>query len=226
LNSPHSARDLEQIYELRFAGKERYRAAVWRVLASTVFSKWISPESVILDLGSGHCEFINNIQARVKYAMDLNPATASHASAGVQVLLQDCSETWQLPAGTLDVVFTSNFFEHLPNKAALEQTVLNAYRCLKPGGRLIALGPNIRLVGGAYWDFFDHYIPLSDLALVELFRKSGFTIECSWAKFLPYTMSDGRTYPVWALKAYLYMPLAWRIYGKQFLIVGRKPVSG
>jgi SAM-dependent methyltransferase len=219
----HSASDLEVIYARRFAGMEEYRRGVWKVLCGAVFSKWISPDGSVLDLGSGYCEFINQVAAGRKYAMDLNPAARVHADANVNVLLQDCSAEWQLPEAALDTVFTSNFFEHLPDKKALEQTVENAWRCLKPGGRLIALGPNIRHTGTAYWDFYDHYIALTDLSLIELLKKCRFEIEYTRAQFLPYTMANGRRYPLWVLRMYLCMTPCWRLFGKQFLIVARKP---
>lgn len=219
----HSALDLERIYRRRFAGLEDYRHAVWRTLVEETFSRWVGAESAVLDLGSGYCEFINQVVARGKYAMDLNPATRIHAAEDVRVLLQDCSATWQLAPEILDVVFSSNFFEHLPDKQALERTLMNAMRCLKAGGRLIALGPNIRYTGTAYWDFFDHYIALSDKSLTELLEKCGFEMEYSRARFLPYTMAGGRRYPRWVLKTYLRFPLAWRVFGKQFLLVARKP---
>jgi SAM-dependent methyltransferase len=193
------------------------------VLAGEVFSKWIASDSSVLDLGSGYCEFINQISARRKFAMDLNPATKSNAHSDVAVLPQDGSAEWQVPAATLDVVFTSNFFEHLPDKSALERTVRNAFRCLKPGGRLIALGPNIRYSAANYWDFYDHHIALTDRSLIELFQKCGLAIEHSRPQFLPYTMANGRRHPAWILKAYLRMPPLWRLFGKQFLVVARKP---
>jgi SAM-dependent methyltransferase len=220
---PHSASGLRLIYHHRFAGLEDYRRSVWRVLTAGVFSKWITAESSVLDLGSGYCEFINQIRARRKFAMDLNPAARSHANGDVSVFLQDCSEEWPIPPGTLDAVFTSNFFEHLPDKWALERTIRAAFSRLKPGGRLIALGPNIRYTGNAYWDFCDHYIPLTDLSLSELMRKCGFEIEYARAQFLPYTMARGREYPVWVLKAYLQLTPLWKVFGKQFLIVAQKP---
>jgi dolichol-phosphate mannosyltransferase len=58
-----SGSDLKLIYERRFAGREDYRLAVWGVLCREVFSKWIFPDSSVLDLGSGYCEFINQITA-------------------------------------------------------------------------------------------------------------------------------------------------------------------
>ncbi len=46
----------------------------------------------------------------------------------------------------------------------------------KPGGRLLALQPNIRFVGGAYWDFVDHHLPLTDRTLVEACESLGYEI--------------------------------------------------
>jgi SAM-dependent methyltransferase len=186
------------------------------------FSRWIPPEGSVLDLGSGHCEFINNISSRSKAAMDLNPDTKKFANPDVQVLQQDCSQPWELAPASLDAVFTSNFFEHLPDKAALERTLQEVRRALKPGGRLIAMGPNIKFVPGQYWDFFDHYLPLTELALVEVLQKTGFEIEQAWARFLPYSMSAGPQYPTWTLRVFLANRWAWRIFGKQFLVIARK----
>lgn len=129
---PHSSLDLEKIYQTRFSGQAEYRQKVWGAL-STFFSRWISGDSTVLDLGCGHCEFINAIAARRKYAMDLNPDSARLAARGVSVLQQDCSAPWAIAPGTLDAVFTSNFFEHLPDKAALERTLQNAMKI--PSGR-------------------------------------------------------------------------------------------
>jgi SAM-dependent methyltransferase len=82
--------------------------------------------------------------------MDLNPAEGKNRlGAGVEFLEQDCSNEWPLPSNSLDCVFTSNFFEHLRGKDDLRRTLTQIYRCLRPGGRLICLGPNIRYLGGA-----------------------------------------------------------------------------
>src|SRR5258708_28626367 len=103
---PHSPSDLEQIYKNRFAGKSAYRQRVWRILTE-YFTQWIPQNATVLDLGCGYCEFINLVQANIKYAMDLNPEAASRAETGIQVLQQDCSETWAIAPDSLDVVFTS-----------------------------------------------------------------------------------------------------------------------
>jgi SAM-dependent methyltransferase len=220
----HTSEDLQQLYRTRFAGKAEYRQKVWRVLCS-FFSQWISPEDTVLDLGSGFGEFINAIHCRRKYAMDLNPDAVQLVNPEVTMLQQDCSEAWQVEPNSLDAVFTSNFFEHLPTKAALERTLLEAQKALRPGKCLIAMGPNIKFVPGQYWDFYDHYLPLTELSLVEVLKKCGFEIKASWDRFLPYTMSDDRQYPLWTLRAYLAMPMAWKVFGKQFLVVAEKKRS-
>lgn len=222
MSLPHSAPDLQKLYQKRFEGQADYRKGVWRILVRDFFQQWIPKQGAVLDLGCGHCEFINQVEASVRYAMDLNPEARQNALSPIQVLLQDCSTPWPLPEASLDVVFSSNFFEHLPTKAHLEATLVQALRCLRPGGKLIALGPNIRYVPGAYWDFFDHYIELTERSLAEVLEKVGFEIETQVGRFLPYSMSQGRTPPLWTLRLYLKLKPAWRLAGKQFLVIARK----
>lgn len=218
--------ELQRIYRIRFSGREDYRANVWRILVSQFFSQWVKPGNAVLDLGCGYGEFINHVNAAARFAIDLNPAAREHLSTDVRFLEQDCSAPWKLPDGSLDVVFTSNFFEHLPSKQALQATLLEAHRCLKHGGRLIAMGPNVKFLSGKYWDFFDHQLPLTDLSLAEVLVMTGYQVEHAIPRFLPYSMSQGFQPPLWTLRLYLRMPLLWRVFGRQFLIIGRKNGAG
>ncbi|HEV8666351.1 MAG TPA: class I SAM-dependent methyltransferase [Candidatus Paceibacterota bacterium] len=217
-----NASEVQQLYQSRFGGKDAYRLGVWHILNRDYFQEFIGPTDTVLDLGAGYGEFINTIQCGTKYALDLNPDTKERAGSDVEVLMQDSSRPWPLPDGCLDVVFTSNFFEHVSDKKTLEQIVLEAKRCLKPGGRLIAMGPNIKYLPGAYWDFLDHYIPLTEQSLSQLFELTGLQVEKCIDRFLPYTMSQGQQYPLFFTSLYLRLPLAWRFFGKQFLVIGCK----
>jgi SAM-dependent methyltransferase len=196
---------------------------MWHILAR-FFERWIPAEATVLDLGCGYCEFLNRIQCRRKFGMDLNPDSVLFAE-NATILEQDCSKAWPVEPNSLDVVFASNFFEHLPAKAMLEATLGHALHCLKPGGRIIAMGPNIRFLPGAYWDFFDHYLPLTERSLAEILTKVGFEIERSFDRFMPYTTVGKRQYPAAAIRAYLALPVAWRFFGKQFLVLARRPAK-
>ena len=217
-----SGDDLRRIYQARFKGRLDYRNRVWKVLVRDYFQKHVRRDDVVLDLGAGYGEFINTISCGKKYAMDLNPDTAKRVHTSVELLAQDCSERWALPDNSIDCIFTSNFFEHLPDAQALSRTLAEAHRCLKHGGILIALGPNITYTGQAYWDVVDHRLALSEQSLAKILVSQGFGIQKCIARFLPFTMSEGLQYPTFFVAAYLRLPLAWRIFGKQFLVIGRK----
>ena len=128
------AQNLKAIYQRRFSQTAAYRNRVWQELTTSFFGAWIRPDAAVLDLGCGYGEFSNNIRAGRKLAMDLNPDATKHLAKGVEFLEQDCAAPWPLPDQSLDVVFTSNFFEDLPDKACFKRTLQQAFRCLKPAG--------------------------------------------------------------------------------------------
>ena len=214
--------DLQKEYTIRFSKIAAYRDSVWKLLIERFLQRRVGTNKDILDLGSGWGEFINNIQAQKKYAMDLNPDAENRVSPSVHFIQQDCSQRWALPDECLDVVFTSNFFEHLPSKQCLLDTLRQAHRCLKPSGTIICLGPNIKYVGQAYWDFFDHYLQLSHLSLVEGLKMVDFQISSVIPRFIPYTMADGKRPPLFSVQIYLSLPLIWPLFGKQFLVSAKK----
>ena len=226
-SEPPASSELERIYRLRFDEQTALRARVWRVLTARFFQQWIRPGDTVLDLGCGYGEFINAISAGSKLAMDLNPAAEKRLDPSVRFLYQDCARPWPVPEGSVDVVFSSNFLEHLPTKMHVDQTLEHAKRALRPGGRLILMGPNIRLVHGAYWDFWDHHVAISDRSIVEALRNRAFDIECVWAGFLPYTMAGrGRSgfsagLLELGLRIYLSCPVIWKFVGQQFLVIAR-----
>jgi SAM-dependent methyltransferase len=215
--------ELQKEYRRRFAAIESYRNRVWSRLVPAFFQDWVPTESAVLDLGCGYGEFINHVNARTKYAMDLNPDAGLRLNPDVKFFLHDCSVQWPLNPQSLDVIFTSNFFEHLPGKALLSQVVDNAGRCLRPNGRLICLGPNIRYLSGSYWDFWDHHIALSERSLQEMLELKGLQIVRVWKQFLPYTMSNGWQPPPVFVNFYLRLPWLWPLLGRQFLIIAKKP---
>ncbi len=217
------AAELQQIYRNRFEKTRGYRDQVWRILIGDFFGQYIRPTDAVLDLGCGFGEFINQVDCAQKFGMDLNPDSRPALAPEIRFVEQDCSEPWPLPEESLDVVFTSNFLEHLPDKPALVRTLEQAWRCLKASGRFIAMGPNIGRVQGAYWDFWDHHIPITHRSLQEVMQLRNFEIERALESFMPYTLVDAPKYPLLLLRIYLRLPFAWELFGRQFLVIGRKP---
>jgi len=118
--------ELSKIYQTRFSGQTEYRMGVWKILIQHLFFRWIPKDGEILDLGAGHGEFINQVKGKARSAMDMNPDTARFLDPEVRFIEQSCCEPWPVSSNTLDLIFTSNFFEHLPDKNALKQTLQQA----------------------------------------------------------------------------------------------------
>ena len=213
--------ELQREYALRFTDQQQYRDDIWKLLTAEFFQAFIPEDAAVLDLGCGWGEFINHIRAGKKYGMDLNPESRARLAPGIEFLEQDCSAPWQVAENSLDCVFTSNFFEHLREKDDLRRTLLQVHRCLKPGGRIICMGPNIKFLPGAYWDFWDHYLALTELSLSEILNLLNFRVETCHDRFLPYTMAQGRRPPLGFVSVYLRVPLLWKVFGKQFLVIAR-----
>jgi ubiquinone/menaquinone biosynthesis C-methylase UbiE len=129
-----------------------------------------------------------------------------------------------LPEASIDVVFTSNFLEHLRTKEECNKVLQEVLRVLRPGGRFVVMGPNIKYTYKVYWDFYDHSLALSHLSLSEALECSGFEMHRVIARFLPFTMVGKTPSHDLLIRAYLAFPPIWKIMGRQFLVVAGKPI--
>lgn len=213
---------LQKLYAQRFpASEERKREELWKVLCE-YFQRWISTDATVLDLGAGGGEFINNIRAARRIAVDANPALPSRLRDGVEPLVCTFDDLGsKIEDGTVDVCFASNVFEHLRSADELLSILQTVRSFLAPEGRLIILQPNIRAVGAAFWDFVDHSLPLTETGMSEALRVSGFEPEICRARFLPYTTKGRLPSRPFLVRAYLRFPPIHRILGGQMLIVAR-----
>jgi len=210
------------IYNDRFDENIAQRNVLWQILCKDFFQKFIKKNSTVLDLAAGYCEFINNIEAKNKIAVDLNPQTKKMAKKDVQFYKALSTKLPRKLGGTIDVVFTSNFFEHLDNKDELMATLQETHRVLKKGGQIMVLQPNIKLVGGAYWDFVDHTLPITEKSLAEALVLNGFEVTYQKTRFLPYTASAGKPIVPLFVKLYLRIPIAHYFMCKQTFMIARK----
>jgi SAM-dependent methyltransferase len=217
---PDAAFVVTQLYRHRFSDHDlRFRRRMWAVLCDRVFQRYVSGADTVIDLGAGSCDLINAMKAARKIAVDLNPDTASFAK-NVEFVQASGTDLSPIASGSADVIICSNFLEHLPDKAAVLQTLRECHRVLRESGRLLILQPNIRYLPGRYWDYFDHNTPLTHLSMVEALRLARFSPLKVIPRFLPYTVKKTRLpRSVLLLRVYLRVPLLWRIFGRQMLIV-------
>ncbi len=215
---------LDRLYAARFPKAERRaRIELWKTLCDSFFAHYVTPSATVLDLGAGYCDFINQIRASRRIAIDLNPETPNAAAPGVEVHSIALPELGSvIKAESVDLAFASNVFEHLRSPDDLLR-VLGAVRAaLRPGGRLIVMQPNVRLVGGRFWDFFDHTLPLTEKGMAEALTLAGLRVTESRARFLPYTTKSGIPQASSLVRLYLAFPPAQWILGKQFLVIGER----
>ncbi len=114
----------------------------------------------------------------------------------------------------------SNYLEHLESSDDVVRQLTVARGLLAPGGRVIVLQPNIRLVGPRYWDFIDHKVALTERSLLEAAELAGLRTERLITRFLPYSTKGRLPAARTLVRAYLAFPPAWRLMGKQTLYVG------
>jgi SAM-dependent methyltransferase len=175
-----------------------------------------------MDIAAGNCEFINNIEAKEKIAVDINPDIYNFAGKNVAIINDSIFNAVKFFKKECDIIFASNFLEHLNSKEDVISVIKICYQYLTPGGKLLILQPNIKYTGGAYWDFIDHKIPLTDKALIEAGELCGFTIKKNIPRFLPYTTKSSIPQSPIFVFLYLKLPVAWYFLGKQSFLVMEK----
>lgn len=215
--------DFQKLYAERFAQEDLpAKSKVWKILCTEFFSRFVPRDGTVVDIGAGYCEFINNIKCGRKIAIDLNPDVTRFADPDVEVINESCMAVESLPDNSVDVVFMSNFLEHLQNKKEVFDTLQESKRILNMGGKILILQPNIRFLSSNYWDFFDHHTPLSDRSLIEALSALDMKVVENYPRFLPYTSKSKFPKGGVFVKMYLRLPWIWPLFGKQAFIVAEK----
>jgi SAM-dependent methyltransferase len=227
--------DERELYENRFSPKEkRGKEILWKALCEGFLSRWVKPGDTVVDIAAGYCEFINSIAAARKHAFDLNPDVERHAAEGVRCHVQSCKDMGVLADESVDVVFASNFFEHIADKQDILEILRECLRVLRKGGRLLILQPNIKYVGGRYWDYFDHHTPLTEKSLAEAVQLARSTQNPRnmaiiggvnlyiIPRFMPYTVKGRLPVSRILILLYLRLPILWRFFGGQSFIAATK----
>jgi len=140
------------------------------------------------------------------------------------------------PDESIDVIFALNILEHL-SKDVLVDVLESAFRCLRPGGKLVAMVPNATSPFGGmtrYWDF-THHEAFTPSSVRQVARLIGFSHEVEFRECgpVPHGFRSLLRYALWrlirmTLKAYLLVELAdakGGIYTADMMFRLRKPHS-
>ena len=214
---------LAQIYGRRFSDADAEKKdKLWREIARYL-QRYVPEDAALLDIGCDHGDFIRNINAREKWATDLRDVSR-HLTPDISfvrsdgLLLEDV-----MPHEHFDIAFMSNYLEHLPSSEAVIEQFRVVATLLKPGGRVLVLQPNIRLVRGAYWDFIDHKVALTEKSLAEAAELAGLEVDKVLTRFLPYTTKTRLPQAPIHVRAYVALRHVWFVCGKQTLSIAKKP---
>jgi ubiquinone/menaquinone biosynthesis C-methylase UbiE len=196
-----------------------HRGKAWAHICDYL-QRWITPQDAVLELGAGWCDFSNTIKASRVVAMDIDETVLRAAADRVQAEVGDCTDLGRFDDGTFDVVFASNLLEHLERPDA-ERLLGEAWRVLRPQGRLILLQPNYRLNPGEYFDDFTHVAIYTDRSLRDLLTAEGWRVEAVEPRFLPLTFKSRLSGLTFLVPLYLRSPV--RPFAGQMLVVAARP---
>lgn len=200
------------------------RQMVWNEVIGYL-EELLGKPSSILDMGAGYCAAVNASSAKRKYACDIRPEFASHATPGVKTRVCSCENLSWLPEGeSLDWVIASNLFEHLTRQTVVR--CLSAVReRLHRLGSLIVIQPNFRLCYRSYFDDYTH-LPESiftEISMADYLRTQGFEPTIVRRGFLPFSMKG--KLPIHRLLVAAYLRSPFKPWSGQMLIVA-KPAAG
>lgn len=213
---------LEKMYQYRFRQVDsKKKDEVWAEIAHWI-EKSMNYPSKILDPAAGNLEFLRNISASEKWAVDLKMPDFNPLDSNLRFIHGNIFNI-TLPENYFEGAFISNFLEHLESPDEIQKLLSKIYRSLKPDGIIVVMGPNFKYCSKHYYDCADHRLSLTHIAVEEHLFSIGFEIDRSISRFLPFSFRSSFL-PISArlVNIYLKFPFFWKLLGKQFLVFGRK----
>jgi SAM-dependent methyltransferase len=222
-SEPESRTDLDRIYAARFSDDDAAeKDHIW-VEICRFLQRYVDDSQPVLDVAADRGYFIRHIRATERWATDLRDIRDALDPEIKFVEANGPTMSEKLPHGYFGTVFMSNYLEHLTDPSVVVRQLREALVVTRPGGRVVILQPNIRLVGAAYWDFLDHRTALTEKSLKEAAELAGYETVEVITRFLPFTTKSRIPQARWLVRWYLRLPPARWLLGKQSLYVGMRP---
>lgn len=205
-------------YQTRYT-YDNGRAKVWKAIAEYLQRFVEANTDSVVDLGAGYCDFINNIAARERTAIDKNPEGAKFCGDGVKFHCASATDLGVLEVASTDVMFASNLLEHLDDRE-LAVAMDEFRRVLKPRAKVILLQPNYRYAYREYFDDYTHKKVFTHVSLKDFFEAGGFHAIHVAPRFLPFSLKS--RLPKSYILTKLYLNSFFKPMAKQMLLVFQK----
>ncbi len=214
--------NIEKIYEYRFSAiSEQTRHSTWEAITHFVLKQMGQPKK-ILDPACGKGEFLQALPLSIeRWGIDLHQTTVDQTREEITFRQGNIFDI-ELPKGYFDGVFVSNTLEHLSTPEEVFALLVRLHEVMQPGGVLAIIGPNFKYAYREYFDCADHKICLSHLSVEEMLYGAGFRITKSIDRFLPFSFRGRLPASKLLMKIYFRIPLLWKIFGKQYLVLAQK----
>jgi SAM-dependent methyltransferase len=194
------------------------RETVWKALWRYHFRHIVPADFCVLDLGCGYGDFINQVEAKRRIALDSWEGFPAHLRPGIEPIVASVTDLGGIEEGSVDFAFASNLFEHL-TQADFAAALAALRPKLTARGSLAILQPNWRYAYREYFDDYTHVSIYSHVSLADFLRANGWEVIEVRPRFLPLTVKS--RLPVWSplIGAYLKSPV--KPLGKQMLVRAR-----
>lgn len=202
------------------------RTRVWRAIINYLERYTGKLSGTVIDIGCGYGDFINNVNAQERYAVDLNPEAASYLADSVKFYSTKVTDLSCIPDSCIDIAFSSNLLEHLSDdELTIAASEFN--RILRPSGLFITMQPNFYYAYREYFDDFTHKKVFSHESLVDFFEANKFKLVSMEKKFLPFSLKSRLPKTYFLTRMYLasfYRPSAKQMLGV-FRKIGSHPIT-
>ncbi len=148
-----------------------------------LLEKFLTPETVFLELGPGDCDLSIEVAKQVDkvYAIDVSDeiTKSSIKPDNFELIISDGSSV-ELTAGSIDVAYSNQVMEHLHPDDAVSQ-IEGIFSALKPHGVYICITPHRYMGPFDISRYFDdiatgfHIKEYTNNELYQLFIKAGFS---------------------------------------------------
>jgi len=217
------SRGLSKGYHASRLTHDARRSVLWAALWRYYFRKRIAPDDCVLDIGSGYGDFINNVAAARRLAVDTWPQMPEHVAPGVEAHVGSAEDLGWIADGAVDFAFASNVFEHL-SQEDFAATLAALDPKLSAKGSLTILQPNYHYAFREYFDDYTHIAVYSHLSLADFLTAHDWEVLEVRPRFLPLTIKSRLPVSPLLIAAYLASPI--KPLGKQMLIRARPARKG